>query len=105
MCYIQCKLVPFVYPAFRLYLGLFSSSPVWGQLQIGHFLHSGLLFHAWHCPIVFRSWPSVLLSSLCRHLFGCWDLGCLTWTFDGPMGSHTTLEGQAVALSPLELWL
>ena len=23
MCYIQCNLVPFVYPAFRLYLGFF----------------------------------------------------------------------------------
>ena len=96
----------FCLPNFPFVLGLFSSSsPVWGQLQIGHFLHSGLLFHAWHCPIVFRSWLSVLLSSLSGTLFGCWDLGCVTWTFDGPMGSHTTLEGQAVALSPLELWL
>lgn len=56
--------VSFVYPAFHLYLGFFFSFSWVGQLQIGHLLHSGLLLHAWHCPIVLWPWPSVLLFSL-----------------------------------------
>ena len=93
----------FCLPSFPFVLGLFSSPPLWGQLQTGHFLHSGLLFHAWHCPIVFRSWPSVLLSSLCRHLFGCWDLECWTWTCDGPMGVSHYLGRPSCASDSLSL--
>lgn len=79
----------FCLPSFPFVLGFPPPFSCLGQLQTGHFLHSGCVFHAWHCPIVLWSQPSVLLSSLCGHPFGCWGLGCLTWTCDGAVGSDS----------------
>lgn len=94
--------VTFCLPIFLFVLVFFFSLPLFGTIIDRAFSPHRASVLCLLCPIVLRSWPSVLLPSLCGHLFGCCDIGYLTWACGSAGGgSHMTLGGPKVTLAAL----
>lgn len=95
---IRCNLLPSVYPSFCLYLFF---SPLFGTIIDRAVSPHRASVLCLLYPIVLRSWPSVLLPSLRGHLFGCCDIGYLTWVCGSARGVSHYLGRPQVTLAAL----
>lgn len=81
--------VAFCSPIFPFVLGFF---PVWDSYRQSISFTWGFVL-CLVCPIVLQSWLSILLASLCGHLFGCCGIEYLAWACDDAVVSYTTSGG------------